>query len=403
MGIFSYTLKDKEGKVITGHIEADNKNKALEHLHAQGGIILSLKETKAEAKKTAKRGKVKIDELVIFSRQLTTLIESGIPIVGALDILREQTQNLYFKGVLAAILKDLKEGSSFARSITKYPKIFPEIYVSMVEAAETSGSLPQILDRLSVYLEKTSALRKKVISSLIYPGIIFTMAILATSFLVFKIVPTFAELYKSLGAQLPFITQILVGFAQGVKKNIIFVLVILTVVILVLKKYISTPKGKKQYDMLLLKIPVIGDVVKKVSIAQFARTFATLVRSGVAIVRSLEIVGKTSGNKIIEEAVTKAQISIQEGVPLSHPLEESGIFPPMVVKMIAVGERTGKLEHMLNKIAQFYEEQTEAAIAALTSVLEPILIVFLGVVVGFIVIALFLPIFNISQALLHAK
>ena len=403
MGIFSYTLKDKEGKVITGHIEADNKNKALEHLHAQGGIILSLKETKAEAKKTAKRGKVKIDELVIFSRQLTTLIESGIPIVGALDILREQTQNLYFKGVLAAILKDLKEGSSFARSITKYPKIFPEIYVSMVEAAETSGSLPQILDRLSVYLEKTSALRKKVISSLIYPGIIFTMAILATSFLVFKIVPTFAELYKSLGAQLPFITQILVGFAQGVKKNIIFVLVILTVVILVLKKYISTPKGKKQYDMLLLKIPVIGDVVKKVSIAQFARTFATLVRSGVAIVRSLEIVGKTSGNKIIEEAVTKAQISIQEGVPLSHPLEESGIFPPMVVKMIAVGERTGKLEHMLNKIAQFYEEQTEAAIAALTSVLEPILIVFLGVVVGFIVIALFLPIFNISQALLRAK
>jgi len=403
MGIFSYTLKDKEGKVITGHIEADNKNKALEHLHAQGGIILSLKETKARGKKTAKSGKVKIDELVIFSRQLTTLIESGIPIVGALDILREQTQNLYFKGVLAAILKDLKEGSSFARSITKYPRIFPEIYVSMVEAAETSGSLPQILDRLSVYLEKTSALRKKVISSLIYPAIIFTMAILATSFLVFKIVPTFAEMYKSLGARLPFITQILVGFAEGVKKNIIFVLVILTVVILVLKKYISTPKGKKQYDMFLLKIPVIGEVVKKVSIAQFARTFATLVRSGVAIVRSLEIVGKTSGNKIIEEAVTKAQTSIQEGVPLSHPLEESGIFPPMVVKMIAVGERTGKLEHMLNKIAQFYEEQTEAAIAALTSILEPILIVFLGVVVGFIVIALFLPIFNISQAVLHAK
>jgi len=403
MAIFSYTLKDKEGKVIAGQIEADNKNKALEHLHAQGGIILSLREIKAKSKKTAKKGKVKIDELVIFSRQLTTLIESGIPIVGALDILREQTQNLYFKGVLAAILKDLKEGSSFARSITKYPKIFPEIYVSMVEAAETSGSLPQILDRLSVYLEKTSALRKKVISSMIYPAIIFTMALLATSFLVFKIVPTFADMYKSLGAQLPFITQLLVGFAAGVKKNIIIVLVIFIGVFFGLKKYISTPKGKKQYDMFRIKIPVLGEVVKKVSIAQFARTFATLVRSGVAIVRSLEIVGKTSGNKIIEEAVTKAQKSIQEGVPLSHPLEESGIFPPMVVKMIAVGERTGKLEHMLNKIAQFYEEQTEAAIAALTSILEPILIVFLGVVVGFIVIALFLPIFNLSQAVLHAK
>ena len=403
MGIFSYTLKDKEGKVITGQIEADDKNKALERLHTQGGIILSLKEGKGKKRKTARGSKIKIDELVIFSRQLTTLIESGIPIVDALGILREQTQNLHFKDVLAAVLKDLKEGSSFARAITKYPRIFPEIYVSMVEAAETSGSLPQILDRLSVYLEKTSALRKKVVSSLIYPAIIFTMAILATSFLVFKIVPTFAELYKSLGAQLPFITQLLVGFAEGVKKNIILVLAVLIGVFFSLKKYVATPKGKKQYDMFLIKIPVIGEVVKKVSIAQFARTFATLVRSGVAIVRSLEIVGKTSGNKIIEEAVVKAQGSIQEGIPLSHPLEESGIFPPMVVKMIAVGERTGKLEHMLNKIAQFYEEQTEAAIAALTSVLEPILIVFLGVVVGFIVIALFLPIFNISQAVLHAK
>ncbi len=403
MGIFSYTLKDKEGKVITGQIEADDKNKALEHLHNQGGVVLSLKESKGGRKKVAKKGKVKVDELVIFSRQLTTLIESGIPIVGALDILREQTQNGYFKDVLAVILKELKEGSSFAKAITKYPRIFPEIYVSMVEAAETSGNLPQILERLSIYLEKMSALRKKVISSLIYPAIIFTMAISATAFLVFKIVPTFAEMYKSLGAQLPFVTQILVNFAQGVKNNVIFVLIILAIAAFALKKYISTPKGRKQYDMFLIKIPVIGEVVRKVSIAQFARTFATLIKSGVAIVRSLEIVGKTSGNKVIEEAVMKSQKSIQEGIPLSHPLEESGIFPPMVVKMIAVGERTGKLEHMLNKIAQFYEEQTEAAIAALTSILEPILIVFLGVVVGFIVIALFLPIFNLSQAVLHAK
>ena len=403
MGVFSYILKDKEGKAVSGQIEADSKDKALELLHIQGGVVLSLREVKAKGKKNVKKGKVSIDELVIFSRQLTTLIESGIPIVEAIDILRDQTQNLYFRGVLAVVLKELREGSSFARSIAKYPRIFPEIYVSMVEAAETSGNLPQILDRLSVYLEKTSALRKKVISSLIYPAIIFTMAISATGFLVFKIVPIFAQLYKSLGSQLPFITQILVNFSQGVKKNIVAVLIVLAVLIFALKKYISTPKGRRQYDMLLIKMPVIGEVVKKVSIAQFARTFATLVRSGVAIVRSLEIVGKTSGNKIIEEAVESAQVSIQEGVPLSHPLEESGIFPPMVVKMIAVGERTGKLEHMLDKIAQFYEEQTEAAIAALTSVLEPILIVFLGIVVGFIVIALFLPIFNISQAVLHAK
>ncbi len=402
MAIFSYTLKNKEDKIVSGQIEADSKEKALEYLHAQGGMVLSLKESKTRKKKSVKKGKVKIDELVIFSRQLTTLIESGIPIVGALEILAEQTQNLYFKGVITLILKDLKEGSSFARAITKYPSIFPEIYVSMVEAAETSGSLPQILDRLSVYLEKVSALRKKVISSMIYPAIIFTMALLGTSFLVFKIVPTFAELYKSLGAQLPFITQLLVGFSQGVKNNIVLVIAILTGAIFVFKKYISTPKGRKQYDMFLIKMPIIGEVVKKVSIAQFARTFATLIRSGVAIVRSLEIVGKTSGNKIIEEAVVKAKGSIQEGIPLSYPLEESGVFPPMVVKMIAVGEKTGKLEHMLSKIAQFYEEQAETAIAAFTSILEPLLIVFLGIVVGFIVVALYLPIFNISQVIMHA-
>ena len=402
MGIFSYTIRKEDGKVVTGQIEAESKDKALEYLHTQGGMILSLKEGKAKKKKIAKKGRVKTDELVVFSRQLTTLIESGIPIVGALEILLEQTQNLYFKGVIGLILKDLKEGSSFARSITKYPKIFPEIYVSMVEAAETSGNLPQILDRLSGYLEKMSALRKKIISSMIYPAIVMIMAIGATSFLIFKIVPTFAQMYKSLGADLPFITQLLVNFAETVKKRIVFIIVIFIGVIIGFRKYISTPKGKRKYHSTLLKLPIFGDVVRKVAISKFARTFATLVRSGVSIVRALDIVGKTSGNKIIEEAVTKAQGSIQEGIPLSHPLEESGIFPPMVVKMISVGERTGKLEHMLSKIAQFYEEQTEAAITALTSMLEPILIVFLGVVVGFIVIALFLPIVNISQVILHA-
>jgi len=399
MGIFSYAIKDKEGKVIKGHVEADSKEKAIEYLHAQDAVILSLKEEKAKKTKLPKRGRVKVDELVIFSRQLTTLIESGIPIVGALETLHEQVQNIYFKRVLNLVLKDLKEGSSFAGAISKYPNIFSELYVSMVEAAEASGNLPEILERLSVYLEKTSALRKKIISGLTYPAVVIFMAIAITSFLFFKVIPTFKGIFVMLGGRLPLPTQILIGFAELLRKGILHIIVFFIIFLFAFKKYTSTPKGKKRYHKFILKVPILGEIIRKVSIAKFARTFATLVRSGVPIVVSLDIVGRTSGNKIIEEAVTKAKKSIQEGVPISHPLEESGIFPPMVVKMIGVGEKTGKLEEMLSKIAQFYEEQTEITIASLTSLIEPLIIAFLGIIVGGIVIALFLPIIQVTRLL----
>ncbi len=399
MGIFSYNIKTKEGKALKGTLEADSKDKALEYLHSQGNVILSLKQEKLK-KVSRARGKVKTDELVIFSRQLTTLIESGVPIVASLDILVQQVTNPYFKGVIANIYKDLTEGVSFASSLEKHPKVFPEIYVSMVEAAETSGNLPQILERLSIYLEKTSALKKKIISSLIYPVVILIMTIIMTTFLLLKIIPTFKSLYDSLGAPLPLPTQILMTFSEILKKYFLLVILGIAGVISLIKKYISTPGGKRYFHIFLLSLPVLGDVFRKVSIAKFSRTFATLVKSGVNITNALDIVGKTSGNKIIEEVVLKAKKSVQEGVPISQPLEESGVFPPMVVKMLAVGERTGKLEHMLSKIAQFYEEQTDAVISGLASIIEPMLIVLVGIIVGGIVIALFLPILNISQAIL---
>lgn len=397
MAFFSYSTRTSEGKIITGSLEADTKEKALEYLHSQGSVILSLNEEKA--KKAAKKhsGKVKTGELVIFSRQLTTLIESGIPVVNALDILVEQVTNPYFKQVLSTVVKDIRGGTPFAASLAKHPKVFTEIYVSMVEAAETSGNLPKILDRLSMYLEKMAAIRKKVISALVYPAVVIVMITSMTSFLLLKIVPTFKDLYDSLGADLPIPTQILIGISDMLQKNLLLLIIIIVVTIVVGRKYISTPAGKKKYHRLLLKLPIFGDIFRKVSIAKFSRTFATLVRSSVPVTTSLEIVGKTSGNKIIEEAVIGAKKSIQEGVPISKPLEESGIFPPMVVKMIAVGEKSGKLEQMLMKIAQFYEEQTDAVISGLASLIEPILIVCLGVVVGFIVIAMFLPIINLSQ------
>ncbi|MCP4653376.1 MAG: type II secretion system F family protein [Candidatus Omnitrophica bacterium] len=398
MSIYSYQLKSTSGKVTKGTLETDTKEKALEFLHSQEGIVLSLKEESSK-KLIRKKGKVKTDELVIFSRQLTTLIESGIPVVGAMDILTDQVTNPFFKGVLSTISTDLKSGTAFAPSLAKHPKVFPEIYISMVEAAETSGNLPQILDRLSVYLEKMSTLKKKIVASLIYPSIVLFMTVVMTAFLLLKIVPTFKELYSALGASLPLPTQILMSAADILGKYFFLIIFGVFAAIAAIKKYISTPKGKRQYHALLLKLPVLGDIFKKVGIAKFARTFATLVKSGVPITATLDIVGKTSGNKLIEEAIVEAKQSIQEGVPISKPLEESGLFPPMVVKMIAVGERSGKLEFMLGKIAEFYEEQTDAIISGLASIIEPILIVFLGVVVGSIVIALFLPIIEISEIL----
>ena len=401
MCLFSYTIRNKDGHVLKGSLEAESQNKAIELLHTQRHMVLSLQEAKAGKLKSATKGKVKVDELVIFSRQLTTLIESSIPIVGALDILYQQVENPYFKKVIAAILKDLREGSSFAAAIAKYPKIFSELYVSMVEAAESSGNLPEILERLSVYLEKSSALRRKIISSLTYPAVVILMAIGITGFLILKVIPTFKGIFATLGGKLPLPTQILVGFSDIMRKQFLLLVVVFVIAVVAFKKYVSTPRGKMNYHKFLIRLPIAGDIIKKISIAQFARTFATLVRSGVPIVNSLEIVAKTSGNKVIEEAVIKAKKSIQEGVPISVPLEESKVFPPMVVKMIGVGETTGKLEAMLSKIAEFYEEQTEAVISSLTSLIEPLVIGFLGIVIGGIVVALFLPIISITTMLGH--
>ena len=399
MGIFGYTIRTQEGKVIKGRLEIESPQKAIDYFHSQGSIVLSIKEIKAKKSEAMLKGKVKVDELVIFSRQLTTLVESGISIVSALEILTEQTTNLYFKRVISSILKDLKEGVSFSSALAKYPQVFSELYVSMVEAAEISGNLPQILERISLYLEKTSALKKKIIASLTYPAIVVMLAIGITSFLIFNIIPTFKGIFDMLGGKLPLPTFILINLADFLKNNILYIIVSLGAIFFLLKKYISTSKGKEVYHKFLLNLPILGEIIRKIAIAKFSRTFSTLVKSGVSIVTALDIVGKTSGNKIVENAVLRAKQAIQEGVPISTPLQESGIFPPMVVKMVAVGEKTGKLEEMLSKIAQFYETQTEAIISGLTSLIEPLVIGFLGIVVGGIVISLFLPIIRVTQLL----
>ncbi|MCK9615270.1 MAG: type II secretion system F family protein [Candidatus Omnitrophica bacterium] len=397
---FSYTVKNKEGKTVKGFVDAESKEKLVEYLQKEGYMIFSVSEAKKRSKGGAKGG-VKSDDLVVFSRQFTTLIESSIPVVECLEILRSQVEGNTFKEALGFILKDVKEGASLSSAFGKHPRIFPEIYISMVEAGEVSGNLPSILDRVSVYLEKSSALKKKIISAMYYPIVVVLMAIGITTFLMIRVIPTFKGIFDSLNAKLPLPTQILINVSTFLskKENMIVILIFLGISIFLFLKYINTDKGKKNYHKMLLKLPVLGDLIKKIAIARFARTFSTLIKSGVPIIKCLEIVGKTSGNKIIEEAVMKSKKFIQEGQTISAPLEETGIFPPMVVRMISIGERSGRLEEMLSKVAQFYEEQTDAMVAGLSSLIEPLIIVFLGIVVGGIVISLFLPIIQITQHL----
>ncbi|MFA6280989.1 MAG: type II secretion system F family protein [Candidatus Omnitrophota bacterium] len=395
---FSYTVKNKEGKSVKGTVDAESKEKLVEYFQKEGYIIFSLAETKKKTK-VSRSGSVNADDLVIFSRQFTTLIESSIPVVECLEILKSQVENNFFKDTLGIVLKDVREGSSLSSAFAKHPRVFPEIYISMVEAGEASGSLSAILDRVSVYFEKSSALKKKIVSSMYYPVVIVLMAIAITGFLMLKVIPTFKTIFDSLNAKLPPPTQMLMSMSAFLSNpiNLLIIIIILGVSLFLFFKYIKTDKGKRQYHGVLLKLPVVGDLIKKIAIARFSRTFSTLIKSGVSIVKCLEIVGKTSGNKIIEDAVFKSKKFIQEGQPISVPLEESKIFPPMVVKMISIGERSGKLEEMLSKIAQFYEEQTDAMVSGLASLIEPIIIVFLGVIVGGIVISLFLPIIQITQ------
>lgn len=399
MPVFEYKFRTKEGKVVKGFVEAESKEKVNELLHLQGASpVISIKERKG--KRRPKSGKVKAEEIVIFSRQLTTLIESGIPLVQALEILSEQIKNLYFKEIIIEILGRVTEGSSFHDALARHSRIFSEFYISMVKAGEASGKLSEILNRVSFYLEDSLSLKRKIKASLAYPVIVVSIAILITTFLMIKVVPTFKQIFEGMGGTLPLPTQILIGISIFLRKNFLYMFILLGLLVILFKKYYSTSQGRLKIDMFLLTMPVFGDLFTKIAIARFCRTFSTLVSSGVPVLTALDIVGATSGNKVIEEVVLETKKFVQEGESISSPLSRKKIFPPMVVRMIYVGEKTGKLEEMLAKIAHFYEEEVDVAVGALTSMIEPLVIGFLGIVVGGIVISLFLPIIKITQ-LIH--
>jgi len=404
MPTFKYNARDEQGKNVTGRMTAESESAIVAELRKRSLMILSVTEEKESAfKKTTSKSKggkkVKQEDLVIFTRQFATMVDAGIPILQSLEALSEQTANPTFKLALVDIRQDIQTGSSLSDAFDKHPKIFDQLYVNMIRVGESGGILTAILERVAIYLEKSERLRQKVQGAMIYPTVVISMAVLITIGLLVKVVPTFSEIYGSLGQKLPVMTQMLIDFSNLLQHDLIFLVVGGVLLVFLFNLYKKTPAGHIQIDTLLLKMPIFGDLICKVSVSRFCRTFATLSQSGVPILEALDIVGKTCGNRVIEILVDEIKVSVKEGNSIADPLAKSSIFPLMVTRMISIGEKSGQLEKMLSKVAEFYDEQVDTAVEGLTKLIEPLIIGFLGIEVGFIVVALFMPILNMTQAI----
>ena len=398
---FTYTAKDKTGNTVKGDLQAPDKMRALEVLRGKELLILKLDETKTvtsifSALKFGRKEKASLDELVIFTRQMATLTGAGITIVNSLDTLAEQTTNESFKTALYDVRDQVNTGSSLSDAMNRHQGVFSEFFINMVKAGESSGMLDDVLERVASYLEKTNALQKKIKSAMIYPAVVTAMAIGITLLMILKVIPVFKDIFSGFGAELPKPTQFLIDLSDYAQRYFGVVVLLFILLGIALKWYMSTEKGRMRIDALKLKIPVFGPLLRRVAISKFSRTLSTLVKSGVPILAALEIVAKTSGNVIVEGTISQVKENVREGESIAAPMEKSGIFPPLVTRMVSVGEKTGELEKMLTKIADFYDEQVDTMVDGLTSLLEPIIIAFLGIVIGGIVICMFLPIFKIS-------
>lgn len=399
MPLYEWEGRTLKGEPRKGTLKTDSEATLRSSLRKDGIILTKAKEKKLATKeKYNPKKKIKPMNIVIFTRQLSTMITSGLPLVQSLDILANQMEDKDLKGIVREIKEKIETGSRFADALRGYPQCFDALYVNLVVAGEEGGMLDTVLQRLSVYMEKTEKLKKKVKSAMIYPISIIVVAIGVVMVLLIFVIPVFETMFKDMGASLPAPTQIVVNLSRFVKSKIIYMIVALGIIVFAFKKYYSTEKGKRKVDSIVLKLPVFGVLAIKASVARVTRTLATLLSSGVAILESLMIVAKVAGNKIVEEALITARARISEGRSMSEPLEESKVFPPMVVQMIEVGESTGALDNMLNKIADFYEEDVDNLVSNLTALMEPMIMMFLGVVLGGLIIAMYLPIFKLGQA-----
>lgn len=398
MPVYEWEGKTLRGEPRKGILSADSLQDLRSIVRREGTILMAAKEKKEEKGGVAgSKKKVKRLQVGIFTRQLSTMISSGLPLVQSLDILSNQLDDAGLRAVSRSVKIKIEEGMRFADALKEYPKVFDELYVNLIVAGEEGGMLDTVLMRLANYIEKSEKLKKKVKSALIYPSSIVVVAIAVVLVLLLFVIPVFENMFSSFGKALPLPTQMVINLSHFVKKCFPFILGGLVVGIFLFIRYYRTNAGRRQIDGLLLKIPIFGILLKKASVARVTRTLSTLLSSGVSILESFVIVAKTAGNRIIEDALLTARISISEGKSISDPLKDSGIFPPMVVQMVQVGESTGALDNMLNKIADFYEEDVDNMVANLTSLLEPVLMVFLGVVLGGLIVAMYLPIFQLGS------
>jgi type IV pilus assembly protein PilC len=402
MPIFAYKAKGTDGNVTTGTIDAPQQRAAVDKLRGQRLTVIEINE---EGKgliagikdKLGLGGGVSSKDLVVFSRQLSTLVSAGVPIVQGLTILTQQMENPVFKRIVDDVRTDIESGLSISDGLKKHPEAFPDIYTAMIKAGELGGILDTILERLSGFLEASESLKAKVKSAMMYPAIVLSICALVTIFLLTFVIPTFKTIFESFGRALPYPTQLLINLSDAMRHFWYMLFVIPIAAYQGFKAFYKSTNGRRWVDGKILKAPIFGILIKKVAVAKFTRTLGTLIKSGVPIMQGLETVAATAGNMVIEEAVLQTRESIREGGRLADPLKKSGLFPPMVTQMISVGEETGSLDTMLMKIADFYDSEVDAAVKGLTSMIEPLVIVVMGTIVGAIVIAMFLPMFEMGS------
>jgi type IV pilus assembly protein PilC len=399
MAAFSYSAVNAQGLVLTGELHAPDLAAAKEQLRSRGLLPQRLAEAKGAATGAGKRfKKVSAKSLQVFSRQFATLIEAGVSIVSALAILEQQTEDKVLVTVIAEVRSDVESGSILSKALARHPRVFNRLFIAMIEAGEASGTLDKVLDRVAVQIEKETAIKRRVKGAMVYPIVVLAFALLVLTGLLLFIVPVFVNVFKDLNGTLPTLTQYVVNASNLLRNDWFIIFPALGLGVWGLLRVKKTERGRQVWDRLKLRVPMkIGDVVVKVTMARFSRTLATLIGSGVDIVRSLEITGATSGNWVVEEGLAEVRARVHEGVPIAQPLLENPVFPPMVSQMIRIGEETGELEKMLGKVADFYEDEVDASISALTSIIEPIMMIGVGAMVGVIVISMYLPMFKMLQ------
>lgn len=399
MATYVWMGRTPKGTMQKGELVAKSRDEVISLLRKQSILVTSVQQKMGEISISLPGfgGKVKEKDIVIFTRQLATMIDAGLPLVQCLEILSNQTDNKVFAKSISEIRSDVESGSTYADALRKHPKVFDDLYVNMVAAGEAGGILDTILNRLAKHIEKAMKLKKQIKGAMIYPTTIVSVAVIVISVLMVWVIPIFSSMFTSFGGTLPLPTQIVMNASNFMKANIIYMVMGGVIFGFLFRAYYRTQKGQRVIDKIALKLPVLGDLIRKAAVAKFTRTLGTLISSGVPILEGLVIVSKTAGNKVIEEALMFARQSISEGKTIADPIGKAKVFPPMVVQMIAVGETTGALDAMLSKIADFYDDEVDSAVTALTALLEPMLMIFLGVTIGFIVVAMYLPIFEMGS------